>query len=134
LSPAPRAGATFSVRFGIARRRLTGYPVRLIKRENIVIIVTGEIRIPAERMEEARPHMRAVLEATRREAGCLLYAFGEDVIDPGLIRIVERWDDWAALAAHGKSDHVGRWADFLRQVGVSGRDLDAHEGSNGRKI
>jgi quinol monooxygenase YgiN len=99
-----------------------------------VIIVTGEIRIPADRMAEARPHMRAVLEATRKEPGCLLYAFGEDVLDPGLIRIVERWDDWTSLEAHGKTEHIRTWSAFTRNVGVSGRDLYAHEGGNGRKI
>jgi quinol monooxygenase YgiN len=99
-----------------------------------VIIVTGEIRVPAERMAEARAHMRAVLEATRREPGCRLYAFGEDVLDPGLIRIVERWDDWASLDAHGKTEHIRVWGEYARSIGIGGRDIEAHEGNNGRKI
>jgi quinol monooxygenase YgiN len=106
----------------------------VIKQENIVIIVTGEIRIPADRIAEARPHMRAVLEATRKEPGCRLYAFGEDVLDPGLIRIVERWDDWESLAAHGKTEHIRVWSEYGRKIGIGGRDIEAHESTNGRKI
>jgi quinol monooxygenase YgiN len=92
------------------------------------------MRIPAERMDEARPHMRAVIEATRGERGCLLYAYGEDVLDPGLLRIVERWEDWAGLEAHSKSAHVKAWGTYLRGIGTSGRDIQAHEGSNARKL
>ena len=58
-----------------------------------MILVTGHVRLAPGNVEPARPHMRNVLEATRNEPGCILYAFGEDVLDPGLIRIVERWQD-----------------------------------------
>jgi quinol monooxygenase YgiN len=91
-----------------------------------VIVVTGHIRLPADSIERARPHMRAVLEATRREPGCILYAYGEDVLDPGLIRIVERWEDWASLDAHGHTPHIEAWRAALKEVGVLDRDLLAH--------
>ena len=98
-----------------------------------MIIVTGHIRLAAKDMERARPHMRAPLEGTRKEKGCQLYAWGEDVLEPGLIRIVERWDDWASLDAHGSTPHMKAWAAFSKDVLIE-RDLWAHEGSNGRKI
>ena len=99
-----------------------------------MIIVTGHIRLAAKDMERARPHMRTNLEATRKEKGCQLYAYGEDVLDPGLIRIVERWDDWASLDAHGKSPHIKAWGAFTKEIGLLERDLWAHEGVNGKKI
>jgi len=99
-----------------------------------MIIVTGELRLAPGNVERLRPHMRTVLETSRKEAGCLLYAFGEDVLDPGLIRIVERWEHWASLAAHDKAPHVVTWRAALKEVGIVSRDLWAHEGTNARAI
>lgn len=99
-----------------------------------MILVTGHLRLPADSMERIRPHARAVLEATRKEPGCILYAFGEDVLDPGLIRIVERWEDWASLAAHDKAPHIEAWRAALKEVGVLDRDLMAHEAGEARTI
>ncbi len=98
-----------------------------------MIIITGHIRFAPEDVEKVRPQMRTVIEATRKEKGCQLYAFAEDALDPGLFRIVERWDDWASLDAHAKSEHLKAWAAFnstLRTV----RDVWAHEGENGKKL
>jgi quinol monooxygenase YgiN len=99
-----------------------------------MIIVTGELRLAPENVERLRPAMRAVLETSRREAGCLLYAYGEDVLEPGLLRIVERWQDAASLAAHDKAAHVVGWRAALKEVGVISRELWAHEASDGRTI
>jgi len=85
-------------------------------------------------MERVRPHMRAVLEATRKEPGCLLYAYGEDVLDPGLLRIVERWQDWPSLEAHDTAPHVAVWRAALKEIGVIDRNLLAHEGGEERVI
>jgi quinol monooxygenase YgiN len=97
-----------------------------------VIIVTGHVRLAPETMERARPHMRKVLEATREEPGCLVYAYGEDVLDPGLVRIVERWADWQSLEAHGKTPHIDAWRAALKEIGVLDREVIAHESGEER--
>lgn len=99
-----------------------------------MILVTGHIRLPADSIERARPHMRAVLEATRKEPGCILYAYGEDVLDPGLIRIVERWQDWASLEAHGDAPHIDAWRTALGEIGVLDREITAHAAGEERSI
>ena len=48
-----------------------------------MIVITGHIRVAPDQMDALRPAMRAVLEATRKESGCLLYAYGEDVLELG---------------------------------------------------
>lgn len=88
-----------------------------------MVIVQGEFRIPADRLPEARPMMMAVIAATRSEAGCLLYSFAEDVCDPGLIRISERWESRAALAAHFDQPHMTVWAGQRAALGVTGRKV-----------
>ena len=99
-----------------------------------MIVVTGHIRLAPENMDRIRPHMRKVLEATRKEPGCLLYAYGEDVLDPGLVRIVERWRDWSALEAHGETPHIVVWRAALKEIGVVERELMAHAAGEERVI
>jgi quinol monooxygenase YgiN len=97
-----------------------------------VILVTGHVRLAPESMDRIRPHMRKVLEATRKEPGCLLYAYGEDVLDPGLVRIVERWRDWPSLEAHDRAPHIEAWRAALKEIGVIDREVIAHEGGEER--
>jgi quinol monooxygenase YgiN len=99
-----------------------------------MIVVTGHVRLLPEKVAAVRPHMRTVIEANRKEDGCILFAFGEDVLDPGLIRIVERWRDWDALAAHDKAPHVDGWRAALKEVGTIDRDVVAHEAGEERKL
>jgi len=100
-----------------------------------MIIITGALRIAPEKMEAARPHMRALIEATRKEPGCLLYAFAEDVLEPGLIRMLEHWQDWPSFDAHDQSPHAMAWkTELLEHIGLLGREMWAHDGSNGRAV
>ncbi len=93
-----------------------------------MIVVSGYVRVRPEKMDELRPYMRAALEGTRKEPGCLLYAYGEDVLDPGLIRIVERWESWEAIDAHTTQPHVKAWAAAREAAGGTlERDIWAHE-------
>ena len=48
-----------------------------------------------------------VMRATKtKEPGCLQYAYAIDVIDKASLRIIERWTDEAALAAHFATPHL----------------------------
>ncbi|WP_421726595.1 putative quinol monooxygenase [Bauldia sp.] len=98
-----------------------------------MILVTGHVRVAPEHVDALRDAMRATLEATRNEDGCILYAYGEDVLDPGLIRIVERWRDWPALEAHGNAPHMGPWRDALAGK-VLEREVIAHEAGEERAL
>jgi quinol monooxygenase YgiN len=99
-----------------------------------MIIITGALRLPPSRMEEARRHMRTLIETTRAEPGCLLYAWAEDVLEPGLIRMIEHWQDWSSFTAHDRSPHASAWKAALDGIGLLGREMWAHDGSNGRRL
>jgi quinol monooxygenase YgiN len=58
------------------------------------------------------------LPGTRAEPGCLAYAFAEDVLDPGVVHIVERWADDAALGAHFATPHMARFNAALSSARV----------------
>lgn len=99
-----------------------------------MIVVTGLLRIAPDKVEAWRPHARRTLEATRQEKGCLVYAYAEDVLEPGLIRIVERWADWPSLEAHGKAPHMTVWRAALKEIGVIEREVTATEAGETRAL
>lgn len=74
-----------------------------------------------------RPAIQAMIEASRAEDGCILYAFAEDVLQPGVIRISEKWESWDALKAHGATDHMATWRAALADIEILGRDVVAFE-------
>lgn len=100
----------------------------------MTVAVIGNFRIPADRMEEARPLMRKVMEATRAEEGCIQYNFAECVIDPGLIRVSELWETREQLAAHLKTPHMAVWAEERAGLGLTGRDISVHDISSSEQL
>ena len=57
-----------------------------------MIIVAGTARIPPDKLDRWRAAAETVIAATRAEAGCQVYCFAEDVLEPGLIRVFEIWE------------------------------------------
>jgi quinol monooxygenase YgiN len=98
------------------------------------LIVAGTVRVPPESVEGLRPHMLAMMAASRAEDGCVTYSYGFDVADPGLVRVFEIWRDQAALDAHGKADHMARWRAAWPQFGVSDRRISVYEIAGERAI
>ena len=43
------------------------------------ILIAGTVRVPPENIEAFRPHMEAMLAASRAEDGCLTYSYAFDV-------------------------------------------------------
>jgi quinol monooxygenase YgiN len=99
-----------------------------------MIVLTGTIRIPADKLDQARPLMKAVIEETRREDGCLFYSFGEDVLQPGLIVIAEAWRDEACLGGHLSSPHFHAWREAGAALGVTDRQLTVYEAVSARPL
>ena len=92
-----------------------------------MIIVSGILRLSPSDLASVTTAAAAVLTATRAEEGCIVYAFAEDLLEPGLVRIYEEWESREALAAHGKSAHIAAWHQALRSVTVIERDLELIE-------
>jgi len=91
-----------------------------------VIVVTGSFRLPVERLAEARPAMERVIAASREEPGCLAYAYAEDVVEPGLIRVSEAWVNGEVLARHFEMPHMKQWQEEREALGMTGRAITMH--------
>jgi len=92
-----------------------------------MIAVLGSFRFPPEAVDQARPLMRAVVDATRAEPGCLGYSYAEDVAEPGLFRVAELWDSRETLSAHFETPHMKVWVDRRAALGFRDRRMAAHE-------
>ena len=93
-----------------------------------MILVTGTIRLPADALPRALPAMAAMMKASRAEPGCLAYAYAQDLFDPGLIHVAERWQDRSALAAHFATPHLAAWRAQFAALGITERKLELVEG------
>lgn len=74
-----------------------------------MIVIAGTIQVRPERREEAVRAALAMAEATRRESGCVSYAFYGDLLDPGMFFVFEEWESDAALVAHFQTEHMARF-------------------------
>ncbi len=79
-----------------------------------MIVIAGTLPIKTEERPALEPGLRDLIAATLQEQGCVEYAFGFDVTEPGLIRIFEIWESDEALAAHARSEHVAAWGRLAR--------------------
>ena len=92
-----------------------------------MIAVLGTFRFPPEVVDQARPLMREVVEATRAEPGCSAYCYAEDVGEPGLIHVTEIWDSREALAAHFATQHMRQWVEDRARLGFHDRVISLFE-------
>jgi quinol monooxygenase YgiN len=90
-----------------------------------MVIVLGEFRIPPENCAKAVAATERVVTASRAEAGCLSYSYGQDVIDPGLFRVSEQWLSREALTVHFTVPHMKVWQQEREALGMSGRKVSA---------
>ena len=100
----------------------------------MTLIIAGTVRVPPENVARFRPHMAAMLDASRAEDGCISDSYAEDVIEPGLIRVFEAWRDQASLDAHFQTPHMAAWRSAWPDFGVSDRRLFAYEIASERPL
>ena len=72
-----------------------------------MLLTVGTIRLPADKVSDARTFMKRMVEASRAEHGCRDYCYAEDVLNPGRIHVKELWSDRGALDRHFSSEHIG---------------------------
>ena len=92
-----------------------------------MIIVEGSARIPEDAWDEAIAAMETMIKASREEAGCIEYAYSRDLLDPNLLRIIERWKDKAALVSHFAEPHMAVFRQALGKVGPPALSVRMYE-------
>lgn len=88
-----------------------------------MIVIAGTVRVPPGKIEAARPHMEAMVTASRAEDGCTAYSYAQDVLDPGVVHVIEVWESDAALKAHSETPHMAAWRAAWPTLGIGDRNL-----------
>ena len=99
-----------------------------------MLVVTGTMRVPDGAIDEMKTACATMARKTRQEAGCLDYAFWQNVEDPCEFRVYEEWRDLDCLKAHGKADHMEVYRDKLKQISVTGRDINLYDPGPATKL
>lgn len=75
-----------------------------------MVIVTGHLMVEPDERERYLASCVSVVEVARGTPGCRDFAISADLIDPGRINILERWESRSAVEAfrgEGPSDEQG---------------------------
>ncbi len=99
-----------------------------------MIVVLGHFRLPPASLEAARIAMAQVIALSRAEPGCIAYDYAEDVLEPGLFRVSERWASRDALGGHFASPHMARWKSEREVLGLTDRNVRAYEADDGEVL
>ena len=87
-----------------------------------MLIVLAKAKVGESAMEPARAAIADMVAASNAEEGCIAYTFTQDVLDPSVLHIVEKWQDEAALAAHFATPHMAAFG-----AAIAGLDFQVVE-------
>lgn len=99
-----------------------------------MIVVQGEIRVHPDDMPAVRALAAPLIAATRAEPGNQAYAFAEDLSEPGLIHVVERWADEASITAHNATPHLAAFTGGFLKLRVLGLKIVGYDAPEGRVL
>ena len=92
-----------------------------------MLVIAGTISIDPEKREAAVTAAVEMMEATRREPGCISYTFSGDLSDPGGFRIFEEWESQEALDVHFAAPHMAKFQSAMGGFGVRDMKVQRYE-------
>ncbi len=100
-----------------------------------MLIVAGEVKVAdSGEVEKAREALMLMVAETLKEEGCITYSFAQDIVEPTIVRIFEKWKDQATLDAHMESAHMLAFRGAMGVIKVEGLDVNVYEASGERPI
>jgi quinol monooxygenase YgiN len=100
----------------------------------MTVVLIGQVRFTPENLEKMRPHIKALVEATNANDGCVFYDIAEDLLDPGLIRFSEEWPDAETLQGHMTAPHIAPYREASTKYGATDRKFTVYEVSGKRPL
>jgi quinol monooxygenase YgiN len=91
-----------------------------------VLLAVGDIYIQIPQRDAAIAVMRQTEQRVREQPGCLSFAFGELVGEPGHFSVVERWRDRPSLDAHYRSSAFAAYQSDITPLLVRDSELEVH--------
>ena len=88
-----------------------------------MIVVNAKAKANNNNFIKLKTIINELEQETRKEKGCIDYAFSIDINDENVLRITELWEDLKSLQNHLKTQHV---ADFRTEIEKNPIDIQAH--------
>lgn len=73
-----------------------------------MIKVVAKSIIHQDKIDEIIKLSKQLIEASRKEPGCISYEMYQDINDLSVFTMIETWESLGAFDKHGKSEHVKR--------------------------
>jgi quinol monooxygenase YgiN len=88
-----------------------------------MVIVAGHVVVDPEQREDYLAGCVEVVRQARRAAGCLDFSISADLLEPGRINILERWESVGAVEAFRGSGPSFEQANMIRAASVAEYDV-----------
>ena len=99
-----------------------------------MLLVLATAKLGEGALATARPAFEAMITASRAEDGCISYAYAQDVLDPSILHITEKWKDEEALALHFATPHMAEFQAALSQLDVAITELAKYQTDGGQPL
>jgi quinol monooxygenase YgiN len=102
--------------------------------DKMLIILTDVFFETPEELGRILALSQSMVAASRKEKGCVTYAYARDGVDPSIMRVIEVWQDEASHSAHTKSPHYAQYQAATAAAGAKVKSFtaQAYDGSNAR--
>jgi quinol monooxygenase YgiN len=94
---------------------------------NPKVAVMGTLRFPPSEVSNILPHLKSLVDETKKHDGCISYDVAEDPFERGLFRFSELWPDHESLQRHLQAPHILPWRQAANQYGLIARKFTAFE-------
>ncbi|MEE4155460.1 MAG: putative quinol monooxygenase [Erythrobacter sp.] len=99
-----------------------------------MLIVLGTARLGEDALKEGRAAFEAMIAASRAEEGCIDYACSLDLLDPTMLRIMEKWAREEAPIAHLRTPHMAAFQHALSELEVAITQIARHAADDGAPL
>jgi quinol monooxygenase YgiN len=89
-----------------------------------VIVIHATVLIDPAKIPAAIAAAKEMMEASRKEPGCHVYTFTQDLYEPARFHIIEEWESEDVLAKHFATPHMGKFQQVVGGLGVKEMKAD----------
>lgn len=99
-----------------------------------LIAIIGQFDVHVDDAAAVGNLMRIMTVETRKEKGCLHYAFSTDLATPNRFQLSELWDSAASLETHFQSAHMATFRAGLAQLRIQQRAVKRYRATEAEDL